>query len=86
MGVLYNQTRAATIEAKTETVSLYRVNGDTFKAVLNNQANDDPQLLEKIDQAINQGWFPLSLTLSVLVVTSSLASLTKKKMVGFFTT
>ena len=77
--MLYNQTRAATIEAKSETVSLYRVNGDTFKAVLNNQANDDPQLLEKIDQAINQGWFlPLSLTLSVLVVTSSLASLTKK--------
>ena len=63
MGVLYNQTRAATIEAKSESVMLYRVHGDTFKAVLNNQSNDDPQLLEKIDQAINQGGFCLSLGL-----------------------
>lgn len=58
--MLYNQTRAATIEAKSETVVLYRVHGDTFKAVLNNQSNDDPQLLEKIDQAINQGGCCLS--------------------------
>ena len=49
------QTRAATIEAKTNAVTLYRVNDDAFKAVLNNQSNDDPELLEKIDQAINQG-------------------------------
>lgn len=55
LGVLYNQTRSATITGKSDSVSLFRVNGETFKAVLNRlTSNDDPELLEQIDQAINQ--------------------------------
>ena len=58
LGVLYSQTRAATINAKSDTVSLFRVKGETFKSFLNSKLllsfNDDPELLEQIDQAINQ--------------------------------
>jgi len=57
MGVLYNQTRAATVQSKSDSVALFRVNGDTFKSVLNQLTlsfEDDPQLMDKIDQAINQ--------------------------------
>jgi predicted membrane chloride channel (bestrophin family) len=55
MGVLYNQTRAATIVAKSDRVTLFRVDGYTFKRVLNRLASDDdPDELSKIDQAINQ--------------------------------
>ena len=54
---LYNQTRAATISPKSDCVTLFRVNGDTFKTVLNRMAkndDEDPELLYKIDQAIMQ--------------------------------
>ena len=56
LGVLYNQTRAATIVAKSERVSLFRVKGDTFKSVLHQLVCDgtDPATLASIDQAINQ--------------------------------
>lgn len=55
LGVLYNQTRSATIVAKSDAVSLFRVNADTFKSVLNKlTVNDDPELLQQIDNAINQ--------------------------------
>lgn len=57
MGVLYNQTRAATVKTKSDRVALFRMHGETFKSVLNNQLTtqiDDPELMNKIDQAINQ--------------------------------
>jgi CRP-like cAMP-binding protein len=56
LAVLYRQSRAATITAKTDTVALYRVKGDAFKSILNHHqtTKDDPELLEKIDNVINQ--------------------------------
>jgi CRP-like cAMP-binding protein len=56
LAVLYNQSRAATITAKTDTVTLFRVKGDTFKLILNHHQTikDDQELLEKIDNVINQ--------------------------------
>lgn len=54
VGVLYNQTRKASILAKSDTVTVYRVRGDTFKSVLDlDSSDDDPDLFEKIEQAIN---------------------------------
>ena len=55
LGVLYNKMRSATVIPKSDEVTLFRVNGDAFKSVLNNQLalDDDPELLQKIDQAIN---------------------------------
>lgn len=53
LGVLYNQTRAATITAKSDTVSVYRVHADIFRSVLNH-SQEDPQVLQQIDQAINE--------------------------------
>ncbi|CAB9498691.1 dependent protein kinase regulatory subunit [Seminavis robusta] len=55
LGVLYNQTRAATICAKSDSVTLFRVNGATFKDILNHYfSRDDPETLYLIDQAIDQ--------------------------------
>jgi Cyclic nucleotide-binding domain len=56
LGVIYNRTRAATITAKSDAgVVLYRIHGDAFKTILNPFiADDDPELLRKIDNAIDQ--------------------------------
>lgn len=60
MGVLYDKPRSATIRVKSENVTLFRINGDTLKSVINQHGStcrcnkDDPELLEKIDKAINQ--------------------------------
>ncbi|GAX26970.1 hypothetical protein FisN_9Lh274 [Fistulifera solaris] len=56
LGVLFNTTRAATITAKTETVTLYRVDADTFKRVLNRviPPADQSDLFATIDEAIKQ--------------------------------
>jgi hypothetical protein len=56
LGVLYDDTRKATVTAKTDTVTLYRVNGDTLKSILNRSitSSDDAELLGTIDHAINQ--------------------------------
>ena len=55
LAVLYNSTRAASVIAKTDKVALFRIDGDTFKSVLNTVQNTNDKLeLEKIDEAIMQ--------------------------------
>jgi CRP-like cAMP-binding protein len=55
LGVLQNKTRATTIFAKSDAVTYYRINGDTFQRILKNFIpDDDPELLLKIDSAIDQ--------------------------------
>lgn len=55
LGILYESTRAATIEAKSLDVTYYRLRGDIFKTILN-QPTDSWSWsdLKAIDDAINQ--------------------------------
>ena len=53
LGVLYNERRAATILAKSDSVTLFRVDGETFKNILNKpMAYLDN--MQQIDEVINQ--------------------------------
>lgn len=56
LGVLFNTTRSATITAKSETVTLYRVDAHTFKRVLNRviHVEADQNDFATIDEAIKQ--------------------------------
>ena len=53
LGILYDERRAATVAAKDESVSYYRVDGVTFKAALN-KPMESLTLMQEIDAAINQ--------------------------------
>jgi len=53
LGVLYNETRQATIMVKSDSVTLYRIYGDTFLNVLN-KPPESLVTMQQIDEAINQ--------------------------------
>ncbi|CAB9503360.1 protein kinase type II-alpha regulatory subunit [Seminavis robusta] len=53
LGVLYNETRSATVTAQSETVSLWRVPAATYLTILNKPAQS-LATMEEIDAVINQ--------------------------------
>ena len=56
LGILYEETRAATVSASTSSVTYYQILGETFKSVLRSNSNRSwrTSTLQEIDEAINQ--------------------------------
>ena len=59
LGIMYNQTRTATISCRTPTLKLFRIPGDDFKNILNQRIaadaeNEDKEQLEAIDDVIKE--------------------------------
>jgi predicted membrane chloride channel (bestrophin family) len=53
LGVLYNERRAATVSAKSDSVTMFRIQGATFKNILN-KPTVDLENMQQIDEVINQ--------------------------------
>lgn len=60
LAVLYNETRAATVQSKTETMKYYRIDGDVFQRIVNT-SNESLESMKEIDILINQVSGTLSL-------------------------
>lgn len=55
LAVMYNKNRSATVSTKSDTVTLYRIEGTTFKKLLNTLPRmDDAEQMKKIDDVLKQ--------------------------------